>query len=178
MRRALIAGFASLLVVALIATAAQGAGEPVSTASRAQCTAGKGVCTKVAGHRRKHLALVFRTRRVKKRNYGLCVRTARHPGAPGSQSSQSRAAPGGAFTLCRSFQLGRRERDASFARVPAGFRSRVAYKRIYPYTGPGRYVACWTWGDSCGRNSSVRRLELTKIVFWVKRDSRVIVRRP
>jgi hypothetical protein len=148
----------------------------VSTASRAQCIATGQVCTKVAGHTRPRLTLVFRTRRVRKKQYGLCVRTPRHPRAAGISPSEVRGAK--KFSLCRDFQLRKGSQDAKFDRVPNGFRSRVPYNAPpFPYTGPGRYFACWTWGESCANAHSPQRLELTRMVFWIKRDGRVIVRR-
>jgi hypothetical protein len=112
------------------------------------------------------LTLVLRTRRVKKRNYAACVTTSRHPSARAAKRK---------FRLCRTYALSRAERDARFDRVGGVYRSRVAYRRIYPFTGPGRYIACWTWADSCARDG---RRRIGKIVFWIKRSGRVIVRRP
>ncbi len=163
MRRALIAGFASLLAAALIATAAQGTGVPVSTASRAQCTAGKGVCAKVAGHRLKRLHLVFLTRRVRKRSYAVGVGPAKR--------NHTR--------LDRTFVLGRGGDETKFDRVRNGFRSTITHKTYvsiwkasqhrFDNTRPGRYRAHWSWP---GSRSALR----LNIVFWIKRDGRVIVR--
>jgi hypothetical protein len=175
------------LVAAIAATPGPvHAREPVSTAPRAQCIATGQVCTKVAGHTLNRLTLVFLTRRVRKTSYRLCVQTPRYEGNTGSSSPRRRrrVAPGasGAFR-CRSFRLRPRSRDvAKFDRVENGFRSRVPYTKPhpFPYTGPGRYSACWNWGVTppytC-QGALTTAPYLTRMVFWIKRDGRVIVRR-